>query len=47
MAVDMQPQPGDYSISLPITFDYKGGRGENKKGKVILAMLSQLSPLLW
>lgn len=38
MAVDMQPQPGDYSISLPITFDYKGGRGENKKGKVILAI---------
>lgn len=38
MAVDMTPQPGDTSINLPITFDYKGGRGENKKGKIILSI---------
>ena len=36
MAVDMQPKPGDYSINIPITFDYKGGRGQNKKWKIIL-----------
>ena len=39
MAVDMTPQPGDYSINLPITFDYKGGRGQEKKGKIILSII--------
>lgn len=42
MAVDMTPQPGDTSINLPITFDYKGGRGENKKGKIILSIADVL-----
>jgi hypothetical protein len=39
MAVDMTPQPGEYSINLPITFDYKGGRGQNKKGNIIISIL--------
>ena len=39
MAVDMTPQPGDYSINLPITFDYRGGRGANKKGKIIVSII--------
>lgn len=42
MAVDMTPQPGDTSINLPITFDYKGGRGENKKGRIILSIADVL-----
>lgn len=39
MAVDMQPNPDSYSINLPITFDYKGGRGQNKKGNVVITLL--------
>lgn len=39
MAVDMTPQPGDYSINIPITFDYKGGRGQEKKGKIIISII--------
>lgn len=35
----MQPQPQDTSISIPITFDYKGGRNENKKNKIILTII--------
>lgn len=35
----MQPQPQDTSISIPITFDYKGGRNENKKNKIILSII--------
>lgn len=35
----MQPQPDDYSINLPITFDYRGGRNEGKKGKIILGIV--------
>lgn len=46
MAVDMTPQPGDTSINLPITFDYKGGRGENKKGKIILSVADVLITLI-
>lgn len=36
--MDFKPQPGDTSINIPITFDYKGGRAQNTKGKVILAI---------
>ena len=46
MAVDMTPQPGDTSINLPITFDYKGGRGENKKGKIILSIADVLLTII-
>ena len=38
--IDMQPQNGDNSIQIPITFDYKGGRGENSvKNKIILTVV--------
>lgn len=33
----MQPSPNDESVNIPITFDYKGGRNENKKNKWIAA----------
>lgn len=33
--IDMQPTPDDVTITLPITFDYRGGRQENKKGKIL------------
>lgn len=35
----MEPTPDSYSIHIPITFDYKGGRGENKKNKVIFTAI--------
>lgn len=35
----MTPQPGDYSINLPITFDYRGGRNENKKNKILISII--------
>lgn len=47
MAVDMTPQPGDTSINLPITFDYKGGMGENKKGKIILSIADVLLTVIF
>ena len=37
--VDMTPTPDDVAIHLPITFDYHGGRNENKKGKIIAGIL--------
>lgn len=36
--MDFQPQPEDSSINIPITFDYKGGRGQNTKGKLIVGI---------
>lgn len=38
MAMDMTPTPEDTSVTLPITFDYKGGRGQNIKVKVITTL---------
>ena len=35
----MQPQPDKYTIQLPVTFDYKGGRGENSKNKIIATVV--------
>lgn len=35
----MQPNPEDTTINIPITFDYKGGRGETKKNKVIATIV--------
>lgn len=35
---DFMPQPGDTSINIPITFDYKGGRGQGTKGRIIMAI---------
>lgn len=34
-SADMQPQEGDGSISIPVTFDYKGGRGSSIKKRAI------------
>lgn len=31
----MEPQVGDDYINIPVTFDYHGGRGGNKKNKII------------
>ena len=35
MAQDMQPMPSDTSVLLPVTFDYRGGRGQNTKTTII------------
>ena len=45
--IDMQPQAGQNSIQIPITFDYKGGRGENnKKNNIIIAVVFALLAIL-
>lgn len=31
----MRPEPDDVAIHIPMTFDYRGGRNENLKGKVL------------
>ena len=36
---DMTPQHGDYTINLPVTFDYRGGRSENKKNKILASVI--------
>lgn len=35
----MQPDPNDTAINIPVTFDYKGGRNENKKNKLIATLV--------
>lgn len=35
----MRPEPDDYSVKIPITFDYKGGRNENKRNKILLTLV--------
>lgn len=35
----MQPQPEDTSFSIPVTFDYKGGRASNRKWKIISTLI--------
>ena len=42
MSVDMTPQRGDYSINLPITFDYKGGREQGKKGRIVISAITMI-----
>lgn len=42
----MQPSPDDLTINLPITFDYRGGRQENKKGKILSTLIIVLLTLL-
>lgn len=44
--VDMQPQPGDTTVQLPMTFDYKGGRGGQTKGKLALVLIAVLLVVL-
>lgn len=38
MATEFRPQPDDYTLHIPITFDYKGGRSQNKKAKIIITI---------
>lgn len=47
MAIDMTPQPGDTSINLPMTFDYKGGRSSNTKGKLIIGAADVLATVIF
>lgn len=47
MSVDMTPKTGDTCIQLPVTFDYKGGRGQNSKWKLILGLASVGIPLIF
>lgn len=47
MAVDMTPKPGDSAINLPITFDYKGGRASNVKGKILVAAADVLLTVIF
>lgn len=35
----MKPEPNDASIRLPVTFDYSGGRADNKKGNILTAIV--------
>lgn len=35
----MKPEPEDTRISIPITFDYKGGRHENKRNKIFSTII--------
>lgn len=39
MQIDMQPTPDSYSIFLPVTFDYRGGRSQNVKNTVIATLI--------
>ena len=36
---DFQPDVNDTCISIPITFDYKGGRSQDKKGKIMMTVI--------
>lgn len=40
MEDNFTPQPGDTSISIPITFDYRGGRSANTKNKIITTIIT-------
>lgn len=45
--IDMTPKQGDSMINLPITFDYQGGRSENKKHKIIFTIIIVVLALLF
>ena len=40
MEDNFTPQPGDTSINIPVTFDYRGGRSANIKHKITVAILT-------
>lgn len=42
----MKPEPDDFSIKIPITFDYKGGRNENKRNKILLTVIVSLIAII-
>ena len=35
----MRPKMGDSSITLPVTFDYSGGRRDSKRSKTLWAVI--------
>lgn len=35
----MRPQPDDLTIKLPVTFDYHGGRADNKRGNILVSLV--------
>lgn len=35
----MKPQPDDLTIKLPVTFDYHGGRADNKKSNILVTLV--------
>lgn len=37
--VNMEPSKDDVTVNIPVTFDYKGGRNENKKNKIIATLV--------
>ena len=39
MEDNFTPQPGDTSISIPVTFDYRGGRSANIKHKITVVIV--------
>lgn len=43
----MKPEPDDTTINLPITFDYSGGRGDNKKGDILASIVLTVLFLLF
>lgn len=42
----MKPESDDFSIKIPITFDYKGGRNENKRNKILLTVIVVIISLI-
>lgn len=44
--LSMKPEPDDFSIKIPITFDYKGGRNENKRNKILLTVIVVLISII-
>ena len=42
----MRPEPDDYSIRIPVTFDYKGGRCENKRNKILLTAIVSIIAII-
>ena len=36
--MSMQPHEEDFTIKLPVTFDYQGGRSDKKKGRIIVTI---------
>lgn len=37
--LSMKPEPDDSTINIPITFDYKGGRNENKRNTILTTVV--------
>ena len=37
--MDIRPKPGDEYIRVPITFDYSGGRGDQRRGNILTTLI--------